>query len=414
MLHGRLLLFVKLCSTLAYVSVGAFWSAQMTGCNDLTLVPAIGLLLRHVPAKLQQSLVASAVQVTRALGLSYISQTFTAAGIGSLPRSIAQLPLRLLLPRVVYVSTLAAFGVGLLFVCVTPALAAILQMVLLQPASSNKRAGLQQQAVSCAGCQLLLWLCAAFAAAHTMVLGYRGPATMLLAVIQGACCCIMLRAHSAAHGELIGTTQANLLKDAGKGETNPSLHSNDCSKSDSVTSETGAKQLQNVVGAGVWGMMSLQLFFCSSHFCEFSGLQYASAFIGFDNMVMLASGSLLMLNTAGFLLLGCLTLPLMSLTSSSIGCPSPQRQSSTAINAAKQGVPMQVFKQQLTCGILVTNSMRFAALVVCMLSAAVQQQHILLWAIFAPKLVFELVFMAVTNAGHFLAAVLSEQLLWVH
>jgi phosphatidylinositol glycan class O len=173
----------------------------------------------------------------------------------------------------------------------------------------------------------------------------------------------------------------------------------------------------SVVGSGAWGLMALQLFFCSGHFCEFSGLQYASAFIGFDDMVWYSSGSLLLINTCGFLFLGPLSLPVFLACS---GLSLPCGGSPAKVEAAGSGVGSKqdhhdghsggktwgVLQQQVECGLWVMNSMRFAALVVSLISAAVQQQHILLWAIFAPKLVFELWFMAVTAAGQLLVAAL--------
>lgn len=415
-LHGVLPLFVKMCGTVCYISLGAFWVAQLTGCNDMTLGPAVGLLLSQVqhfatvPAELQNSVARVGTQLFKVLGLTSVHQVLSAAESSSLVMSVMRLPLRLLLPRVVYISCLWAFGTSLLIACVLPPLTRFCRMASLPFASQRKVvacADLQQQAVSTVSCQSLVWLCTAFAAAQIMVLGYKGPATMLLAIIQGACCCVMLCAHSAAHCDIIGSSQANLLKHAGHDGHTLDTGSGARSKLSHITSKDSGRDfgVQCVVGSGLWSMMSLQLFFCSSHFCEFSGLQYASAFIGVDNMATLASGSLLMLNSCGFLFLGCLTLQLMLIVSSSAG-----QQSGTSFNAAGQGVPVPLLQLQLTSGVMVFNSMRFAALAVCMLSAAVQQQHILLWAIFAPKLVFELVFMIVTNVGHFLAAVLSEQL----
>lgn len=169
--------------------------------------------------------------------------------------------------------------------------------------------------------------------------------------------------------------------------------------------------------------MALQLFFCSGHFCEFSGLQYASAFIGFDDMLMYSSGSLLLINTCGFLFLGPLSLPvfvaccdLLTPAGEASGVagvdPSPgggsaggpQSMCTTSNGGVYLTVSCAVLRQQVECGLWVINSTRFAALVVSLVSAAVQQQHILLWAIFAPKLVFELWFMLVTAAGELLVA----------
>ena len=73
----------------------------------------------------------------------------------------------------------------------------------------------------------------------------------------------------------------------------------------------------SVLGPLLWSLMATQLFFCSGHWCEFSGLQYNSAFIGYDDdggdVEWLTAGALLSANTAGMLLLACVSLPLQAL-----------------------------------------------------------------------------------------------------
>jgi hypothetical protein len=227
---------------------------------------------------------------------------------------------------------------------------------------------------------LLLWLCASLAAPLVMVLGFKGPATMLLALLQAAGLCKLLRLRSAAVGFVTAAAPA---------PSDRSTSNKRVTMSSAEALGAGDDGCCSVVGAGAWGLMALQLFFCSGHFCEFSGLQYASAFIGFDDMVWYTSGSLLLVNTCGFLFLGPLSLPVLM----------------AACAAGKAGGgAAALLRAQVECGLWVANSMRFAALVASLLSAAVQQQHILLWAIFAPKLVFELAFMLVTAAGQLLVA----------
>lgn len=397
-LGSSILTAVKLFCTTSYVSIGTFWVAQLTGCNDLAPAPAVSVLwhqsARHVVPNGLQQLLASTLLWYKpvCMRLSFVLQQLIPAETCSLISSILELPLRLLLPRVVYVSALAAFAAVLLYMLVASGLHAFgcrssKQNVM--HGHVSKVTMLQNSCASMIHCQTLVWLCAVFAAALTMVLGYKGPITMLLSLLQGAGCCLLLRAYATASEST--NCDRYLLGDAG-------LHSTQCTlKIDCrvLTVHCGHAGNVNLLGSGMWGMMGLQLFFCSSHFCEFSGLQYASAFIGYDNMVWYSSGSLLLLNTCGFLFLSCLTLPVML-----VCC---------TVRVGRQQRTM--LRQQLACSVFVMNSVRFAALVVSMVSAAVQQQHILLWAIFAPKLVFELFFMLMTDVGQLLAAFLAEHLL---
>jgi phosphatidylinositol glycan class O len=371
---------LKLACGVQFAAVGWFWVAQLFGLIDMTAAAAAELAwvhLQHLGVKYAALGRACALLVTCFSSVVDVGtlQGVLHAAVSGLPvELLLSLPLRLLLPRVAYAIAVAAFCGAALTVC----LLFSCNMLSRQIAGKPNSTWVERQSTSAKGSQLHVWLCAAFAAALVMVLGYKGPATMLLALVQAGCCCVLQRLHAAA-------TRA--ADEASRPE---------------CPQQQASSSLQSVVAGGMWGMMGLQLFFCSSHFCEFSGLQYASAFIGFDSMVWYTSGSLLLLNTCGYLVLAVLSLPAF-VAACTVADPM-QRQ-------AKSPEHPEHMRQQLACSMLVVNSMRFAALVVCMISAAVQQQHILLWAIFAPKLCFELWFMAVTDVGQVLASVLARVVL---
>jgi hypothetical protein len=377
---GVLVWAVKWLCSLQFVVLGVFWVVQLSGHNSLTAAAVAEL----ASVQLQQTVTSMEVlgkacawlltcfsSVTELSTMQHVLQ----AAVSHLHlNAVMQLPLRLLLPRIVYASAVASFcgtAVALCFLASCNMLRKPSTAKSLRQAGSSSR--LQPSAV---GYQLCVWLSASFSAALVMVLGYKGPATMLAALLQAGCCCVLLRLHAAANRIVQSSVNCT-----------------------DAQQQPASSSLQSVVGGGMWGMMGLQLFFCSSHFCEFSGLQYASAFIGFDSMVWYTSGSLLLLNTCGFLLLAVLSLPAFV-----VACTA-------ADNAQQEQQSTEHVRQQLACSMLVGNSMRFAALVVCMVSAAVQQQHILLWAIFAPKLCFELWFMVVTDVGQLLASALANVVL---
>lgn len=389
---GVLLRLVKWLCAVQHLSLCVFWAAQLTGSNHLTVPSAAKLAwaqtLQHVCVGdgLNEGCALLYAYIKGLLKVASLQQVLDAVlGIPAVD-NVLQLPLRLLLPRVVYACALAAFCGSLA--------AGLIHAVFSKCFGMGGDKGVDHggkhatASRSGTGCQVFVWLCAALCACLVMVLGYKGPATMLAALLQAGCWCILLRVHSAARRSLYCSNTSGQPKDRLK-----------FSGGVAVSTDPSA-DLRGVVGAGAWGMMSLQLFFCSSHFCEFSGLQYTSAFIGFDTMVWYTSGSLLLLNTCGFLLLGIVSLPVLL----AVCMLQHDDKGQSALTAP-------VWQEQLECAMLVVNSMRFAALVVSMISAAVQQQHILLWAIFAPKLVFELWFMAVTDMGQLLASLLTELLL---
>lgn len=364
-----------LCAS-QFVCLALFWAAQLFGHSNATL-SGVGA---HIwSALLQSPLFGPAHTVSGLLeaAMQHVSVPVVFNDV------LFDLPLRLLLPRVIYTPALVVLA------------AAAVTAVLLRMRHAGK-VSVQLAAKPL----LLLWLCAVLAAPPIMVLGFKGPATMLLALLQAAGLCKLLRLRNAA----ASFTAAASPRDSSK----QSMHGSICSVPQMAA---GDDACCSVVGAGAWGLMALQLFFCSGHFCEFSGLQYASAFIGFDDMVWYSSGSLLLINTCGFLFLAPLSLPVFMACCAAPDCSSSivpiangQKQKDGVEGSASRSSWPGVLGPRVECGLWVMNSMRFAALAVSLISAAVQQQHILLWAIFAPKLVFELWFMLVTAVGQLLVS----------
>ncbi|KAF8072619.1 hypothetical protein HT031_000279 [Scenedesmus sp. PABB004] len=353
----------RLCAV-QFVALAAFWVAQLSGHADASpqaLAAQLWALARRHP------LAAEAAAAAGRLAAPLLAAAAGGPAAAAL-RAVLALPARLLLPRLVFVGALTA---------ICGALAARGAAVL-APAAPPKAGG-GAAAERALQLQLLVWLCACCGAALAMVLGFKGPATLLLAAVQAGCVVRLLLLHRDAGAFAAAARRAAPARGAGaKAATAPPA---------AQAGGGGSGGVLCALGAGSWGMQALGLFFCSGHFCEFSGLQYASAFIGFDAMTPAVSGPLLLLNTAGGLLLGCLGLPAL-------------------LAGAGDG---RAGDAQQAAGALVFNTLRFAALAACMASAAVQQQHILLWAIFAPKLMFELAFMAVTDAGQLLACALAPR-----
>lgn len=276
----------------------------------------------------------------------------------------------------------------------------------------------------------------------TLLLGYKGPLMMAMSVAQLVALLQVLKSHACA-----GTI------------TRP------------------------VVGGVLLAMLGVHGFFRTGHFCEFSGLQYTSSFIGFDDMDWYISGALLMGNTFGMFIATAAALPLLSILSlkwrsrhpgqtdecerggsaiqtvkesqmtlqgsrrlppngvhvaaNGVVChlERPQglnpsggcrwdswevvhAQKSTLPTASSGGCPpggsglvceshagsLDVFRQALLGHLLVYNTVRALNLCACMVSGAIQQRHILLWAIFAPKLIFEIFILGVVDVTLFLVA----------
>ncbi|GMF53152.1 unnamed protein product [Phytophthora fragariaefolia] len=124
----------------------------------------------------------------------------------------------------------------------------------------------------------------------------------------------------------------------------------------------------------LWASCSYQAFFTTGHANTFSSLQNAAGFVGFDIFNFYAAGALLGLNTFGCFALGVLALPWLVLRS---------RQSEFFWTTR---VPL-TFSAYFSLNALVST-----------LFVALQRRHLMVWAIFAPKFIFDGVVLLVTEA----------------
>jgi GPI ethanolamine phosphate transferase membrane region len=139
-------------------------------------------------------------------------------------------------------------------------------------------------------------------------------------------------------------------------------------------------QLQLLL-ALVWALGTRAAFFFTGHHNQFSRLQYACAFIGFDDFDAAVGGSLLFVNTFGLEILGILALPLAAASIS-----SSSRVSSSSSSSIEETV-------------LAFAGLSAARTLLSTVNAVVQRRHLMLWAVFAPKFVFDAVMQAVVGAS---------------
>jgi GPI ethanolamine phosphate transferase 3 subunit O len=127
--------------------------------------------------------------------------------------------------------------------------------------------------------------------------------------------------------------------------------------------------------------------------CRRQGPGFAGAgFAGVEEFEFFQSGTLLALNTFGSHLLACLTLPLLSADRAS-------EAGGSATHAA--------FQIRLKRSIMVLGGARALNALAATVSAAIQRRHLMVWAVFAPKFVFEAVMLLVCDA-----ALLGMALAW--
>lgn len=125
-----------------------------------------------------------------------------------------------------------------------------------------------------------------------------------------------------------------------------------------------------------WSLLAASLFFCTGHWCAFDGLRYAAAFIGFDEFNLIRQAILLTIETYGFSLI----LPIIALPSLVVCLQTRQPVHRVAISS------LQICQVYLIYGVVMAVSVTFS-----MLCVTIQRRHLMVWGLFAPKFVFDVV-----------------------
>jgi phosphatidylinositol glycan class O len=401
---------------LEYVCISSYWHVQMFDTSkQLTLS---GLLL-----SVSSSTSSSSAQVLQAQVQAWAAWLpgWLLDGVSITASSIGSMQLRLLLPQMVY-------GLAMLAAVAVPVVLAGLKLL-----PGRK---VQQPAW---GASVLVAVVAVFSGPLVLVLGYAGPLTVLLGMLQ-ACCCVGLLQQQLAAQVLCAACHEPSSGDTGSGmpgsNGSAGKHKGDANTPASLASravvlardimERQAVAQRDVhmtmvqgqgqycgVGGAVWLLMSSQLFFCSQHFCEFTGLQYTSPFIGFDDMEYYRGFVMLSINSFGMYMIAALSLPL--LVAAYLAHAAQLLSGLHQLGGASGGkVEVREAVQASQCfqqAAGMFSVLRALCLCMSMLASIIMLRHILMWAIFAPKLVFEFWFAAWVDVFVLLAAWLAHRLL---
>eukprot|EP00887_Chlorella_sp_A99_P003022 scaffold9.g3022.t1 len=163
-----------------------------------------------------------------------------------------------------------------------------------------------------------------------------------------------------------------------------------------------------------------QMFFVSGHLCEFAGLRYTAAFVGYDQFRLWRGAVLMTLETFGTMLLAAAVLPLVVAAAcgdegdgsgraaagagggaagdAAGAADAPVQQQRQA--RAQEGRPAHEGGEEARAqaqALLVLQLARAATALAAALSAAIQRRHLYAWALFAPKFVFEAAFLLATD-----------------
>ncbi|KAK9288254.1 hypothetical protein L1049_016704 [Liquidambar formosana] len=126
-----------------------------------------------------------------------------------------------------------------------------------------------------------------------------------------------------------------------------------------------------------WSLLAMCLFFCTGHWCAFDGLRYGAAFIGFDEFNLIRQAILLTIDTFGFShILPIFGLPFL------IARQYPFSQT----NKRKRFLLMKLSQVYLMYGLIMATTVTFT--IICV---TIQRRHLMVWGLFAPKFVFDVV-----------------------
>lgn len=142
--------------------------------------------------------------------------------------------------------------------------------------------------------------------------------------------------------------------------------------------------LVDPVSVAQWSLLAVSLFFYTGHWCTFDGLRYGAAFIGFDDFNIIRQGILLAIDTFGVShILPILSLPLFVIF---------HRYEVSEKNLAKGINLLHLTQVFLIYGFITTLTTTFT--IICV---TVQRRHLMVWGLFTPKYVFDVLGLILTD-----------------
>lgn len=154
-------------------------------------------------------------------------------------------------------------------------------------------------------------------------------------------------------------------------------------KTQRISSRSVGESFTDPISITQWSLLGVCLFYYSGHWCTFDGLRYGAAFVGFENFNIVRQGLLLSIDTFGVShILPILGLPfLVNLHHKKY--QKKQEKYSLLLNLS------QVF---LSYGLITAVTTTFT--IICV---TIQRRHLMVWGLFAPKYVFDVLGLLLTD-----------------
>ncbi|KAK1317121.1 hypothetical protein QJS10_CPA05g00052 [Acorus calamus] len=132
-----------------------------------------------------------------------------------------------------------------------------------------------------------------------------------------------------------------------------------------------------------WSLLAACLFFYTGHRCSFDGLRFGAAFIGFDEFDLIRQGTLLFIETFGFShIIPILSLPFLVTLPHQVSCKTD----------TKGRFFLKLAQVFLTYGFITAITTAFT-----MVCVTIQRRHLMVWGLFAPKFLFDVVGLILTD-----------------
>ncbi|KAK7264825.1 hypothetical protein RJT34_32437 [Clitoria ternatea] len=138
-----------------------------------------------------------------------------------------------------------------------------------------------------------------------------------------------------------------------------------------------------------WSLFATCLFFCSGHWCAFDGLRYTAAFIGFEEFMLVRQAILLAIDTYGFSII----LPVF-------GLPFLVATKYHQANLGKHSLFTQLSQMYTMYGLITAITTTFSILCV-----TIQRRHLMVWGLFAPKFLVDVLNLILTDVLICLASI---------
>ncbi|KAL4543821.1 hypothetical protein Ndes2437B_g01633 [Nannochloris sp. 'desiccata'] len=168
--------------------------------------------------------------------------------------------------------------------------------------------------------------------------------------------------------------------------------------------------------AAIFSLLQTHIFFVTGHLPEFAGLQYTAGFVGYEEFHLVRSAALVVLDTFGGVAMVGLGLVLAS-TGISSQCSDnlagleEESEASTERNDAfrrtartrktatstEKSASLSSTKSCLRLVLLLFGLNRAGVAFCATVSAGIQRRHLYAWSLFAPRFVFEVLFLALTD-----------------